>query len=251
MTIASEITRLQWVRSDIRNSIIEKWVEVPSGAKYEDMPWYIGQIQQGKSWYELFTPASVVVDNAVWDKYGSYMYESLWDTVSPDWGTYYHYCWYREDSSSAYETYKVGVLTKQALSNPGFTWWLTSIDERNVHYLTRVRSKRMKKAGNDVIFSLLYSEEYDSDWHSTSWRSETWYCVNITNTTSTTVNLWTISADSWWQYSQEDIDSIYTAWETSCWMASSEVLPSIGLTSLSLTSGTGNNYRAVTATLIV
>lgn len=44
MTIASEITRLQWAKSDIKTSIENKGVAVPSSTKLDDYAPYIDQI---------------------------------------------------------------------------------------------------------------------------------------------------------------------------------------------------------------
>ena len=49
MTIASEITRLQWAKASARTSIINKGVSVPANASVEDYHTYIDQIQQGAS----------------------------------------------------------------------------------------------------------------------------------------------------------------------------------------------------------
>ena len=45
MTIASEIQRLQWAKSDMQISIWNKWVIVPNSAKLDEYAWYIDQIQ--------------------------------------------------------------------------------------------------------------------------------------------------------------------------------------------------------------
>jgi len=47
MTIASEITRLQWAKATARTSIINKGVDVPASASIEDYHTYIDQIQKG------------------------------------------------------------------------------------------------------------------------------------------------------------------------------------------------------------
>lgn len=54
MTIASEITRLQWAKADARTSIINKWVDVPANASVEDYHTYIDQIKTS-SWIWTFT----------------------------------------------------------------------------------------------------------------------------------------------------------------------------------------------------
>jgi hypothetical protein len=247
MTIASEITRLQWAKADIKASIESKWVEVPASAKLDTYDDYISQIQ-GSTWYELFTPSTLIIEDAVYNSNGGVRWmENMWDTLSPDWNTYYHYIWYEDDSSTAYETYKIWVVTKRAWQNLWFTQGLTAIDERNVHWLQRVTSTRMKKDANNVYFSVLYIEEYDSDWHSVSWRTATYYCCNITNTTAQTVTLWTIPADG--SETQAQIDTMYTAWGNSCWMTSSDVIGSLGLTSISLPRWSSSSRYNVQATI--
>lgn len=54
MTIASEIQRLQWAKSDMQTSIWNKWVVVPNTAKLDEYAWYIDQIQQGSSSWLLY-----------------------------------------------------------------------------------------------------------------------------------------------------------------------------------------------------
>ncbi len=51
MTIASEISRLQTAKADIKSSIEWKWVTVPSSAKLDSYDDYIDQIEQGW-WYD-------------------------------------------------------------------------------------------------------------------------------------------------------------------------------------------------------
>lgn len=45
MTIASQITRLQWAKSSIKTSIQNKWVTVPNNAKIDTYASYIDQIE--------------------------------------------------------------------------------------------------------------------------------------------------------------------------------------------------------------
>lgn len=47
MSIASEITRLQGVKSDILRAIADKGVEVPSGSRLADCPGLIASISGG------------------------------------------------------------------------------------------------------------------------------------------------------------------------------------------------------------
>lgn len=52
MTIASEITRLQTAKADIKTAIQGKWVSVPASAKLDTYDTYINQIVTG-SWSEI------------------------------------------------------------------------------------------------------------------------------------------------------------------------------------------------------
>ena len=59
MTIASEITRLQWAKASAKTSIENKGVSVPASAKVDDYHTYIDQIQQGDGgilawWLKLY-----------------------------------------------------------------------------------------------------------------------------------------------------------------------------------------------------
>lgn len=93
----------------------------------------------------------------------------------------------------------------------------------------------------------MYTDEYDSNWQDLNWRSITYYCLNITNTSGNVVNLWSIAGDSKAQYDQAKIDEIYKKREESCWMKSWETLQSLWLTSLWFTSN--KNYFNLVATI--
>lgn len=64
MTIASEITRLQWAKADIKTSIENKGVTVPSSASIDEYSWYIDQIQ---SWD--VPPMSITWPQVYWGIY--------------------------------------------------------------------------------------------------------------------------------------------------------------------------------------
>lgn len=61
MTIASEITRLQWAKATARTSIINKWVDVPVSASVEDYHTYIDQINTGGVFMDSLKLAGYVV----------------------------------------------------------------------------------------------------------------------------------------------------------------------------------------------
>ena len=251
MTIASEITRLQWAKTDIKSSIEWKWVSVPSNAKLDTYDTYIDQIRTWMWWLEVFLPESIAVLDTIRNTNADpWIRDYIFDTISADESTYYQYFWYRDDTSTANRSFKVWILYKSPTTNPWFTQWLTVETEWNNDSITRVVSKRMKKSWNDVICSVLYTMEHDSSRQTPSWRTKRYSCVNMTNNTWTAVTLWTISGDSWWQYSDEDVQRMYQLREESCGLTSSDVLPSSNLTTLSFRqTATGSSTFDLIATI--
>lgn len=65
MTIASEITRLQWAKSDIKTSIEGKWISVPSNAKLDSYSGYIDQITQWSPNFNWF-PVKCYLSRYAW-----------------------------------------------------------------------------------------------------------------------------------------------------------------------------------------
>ena len=61
MTIASEITRLQWAKADIKTAIEWKWVTVPSSAKLDSYDDYIDQIQSWGWWWVWSSATTMTV----------------------------------------------------------------------------------------------------------------------------------------------------------------------------------------------
>lgn len=244
MTIASEITRLQWAKSDIKTSIENKWVSVPSSAKLDTYSWYIDQIKTWMWWLEVFIPQTLIIIDAISNSNASPgMRETIYDWYSLEEDAYYHYFWYRDDDDTAEDWYKIWAISKTAWTDLQFHTWFASYRNGDNNSYTRIVSRRMKKSWDNVIVSVLWTNEYDRDWHYPDGRNMTYYCTNMTNTTGATETLWTIYADSWWQYSQADIDSMYAAWTTSCWMTSSDVLTPLWLTSISFPQAATGSYR--------
>jgi hypothetical protein len=66
MSIASEITRLQGVKSDILTAIADKGVTVPAGSALDDCPGLIGDIEQGGGGLVLPELTEVQIGNQVW-----------------------------------------------------------------------------------------------------------------------------------------------------------------------------------------
>lgn len=72
MTIASEITRLQWAKATARTSIENKWVTVPVSASVEDYHTYIDQIQQWVPTADYNTVVSVGKWASIWYPHVNY-----------------------------------------------------------------------------------------------------------------------------------------------------------------------------------
>lgn len=96
MTIASEITRLQWAKATARTSIINKWVAVPVEAKLDTYHDYIDQINTTWNilwWLRLYDVrvsskdgSPDISDNISWKEWGNYYWCCLcsleWDSAN-------------------------------------------------------------------------------------------------------------------------------------------------------------------------
>lgn len=86
MTIASEITRLQWAKADIKASIEGKWVPVATNAKLDDYSSYVDQIDT--SWW---------VPWIIWSSPVRSMIKTVWNYQER-----YHILWYLSYSVGNY-----------------------------------------------------------------------------------------------------------------------------------------------------
>lgn len=252
MTIASEIQRLQTAKANIKTAIQNKGVSVPSSAKLSDMNTYINNIYTGVPWEDLLLPASIQCQDVIRNtEHGVWFHGTIWDTLSPDWNTYYHYHWY-ESSEDSSDEYHVWLMTKQKWQNPVFST-LFSVDEWNYYYhsLNYDADVRMKKEGSNLVLSLLYYDDYDSNGWASSWwtLTRTYYYVNITNgAVTSTWNLWTITAVNR-GFIDTDIAAKYAARETACWLTSANKISNLGLTSLSYDRWSQSYLYTLTATI--
>lgn len=234
MTIASEITRLQWAKADIKTSIENKGVAVPSATKLDDYAPYIDQIDTGVvAW--LFTPVTLsstfYMNSALFDS-------DLWDAVKADNSEYYRYFRFRERTSSTEDFWHVWIFTKKHHANQVFTYNSGGAEEPTSGTLQH-ELFRMKKDGNDIKASVLYYSKRTGE-------NYNWYCYNITNSTvSSPVSLGSTPSGSSWPST-----AILEAWTTSCWITAEESIPSINATSMNITRQEAWVYSAV-ATLNV
>ena len=235
MTIASEIQRLQGAKADIKTAIENKWVSVPAETTLSWYSSYIDAIDTG-SIDAIFMPASIVIPDAFYNKkYRVDIPANWWDTYTADENTYYHYFRVRDDSTTAYSDYHLCVRIKTPWNDPTIVESQAYGTDR---FSWRAVDWRMKRSGNNIIYSALYYEFTSS----TSSAKDHYYCINATNSTfSSVVNCWII----------EDIwrDAVYNNWTNSCWITDSESLAAMWKTSLSITSSGSSNYYDLRATI--
>lgn len=83
MTVASEIERLQWAKSDIKTSIEGKWVTVPASAKLDTYSCYIDQIKAPD--YSCWTLAYWLKATTPLNWYSNYWLWLQYSEVTEDW----------------------------------------------------------------------------------------------------------------------------------------------------------------------
>lgn len=241
MTIASEITRLQTAKSNIKTSIEWKWVTVPSNITLSSYPAYIDAIDTG-SIDGIFTPASFTIENAVQNtKWWVGVRADLWDIATADMQTYRHYFWVTDPDSTAYDSRYVYCWVKNPWSNPYMTWRLAWVvdSSSNYHIRTLDRAMRMKRVWNSSVkVSSLISDWYRASW---SWQMTNCsrYCFNGTDSSWEVVSLWLTTSTS-------DITSeVLAARTTSCWITAEESVVSIWKTSMSFYHDSGSKYNLI------
>lgn len=120
MTIASEITRLQWAKADIKTAIESKWVTVPANAKLDTYDDYIWQIQ---TWWALTSGLSVAYKSTWW-----YFWPSCWAPLSFEEGGKY-YCifpWIQMEKSWYNSYFWMGTYRKlEAGQDLEYGWRVT------------------------------------------------------------------------------------------------------------------------------
>lgn len=246
MTIASEITRLQWAKADIKTAIEWKWVSVPSSAKLDSYAWYIGNISTG-TFESIFIPSSyILADNIRNTNRWVGVKADIWDIVTADESVYYHYLWVTDPQTTAHDFWRVYAWRKVPWQNPTFVP-LGWIDEWNWYYYSTTLNRwiRMKKSWtSSVMMSSLVRKWY---WSSGSWSmtSNAWYCINVTDTTSQVVTLMTGRHDEWSAVPADVLE----AWTNSCWITAAESIASIWKTSISIARWSEQYLFTVTATL--
>ena len=228
MTIASEITRLQEAKAEIKAWIEWKW-SVPNDIKLDVYNTYIDQIDI-RSW-GLFEPLTYVIPDIRQTIGNLQIRADGWDIINADDSKYFHYFWLRKDSTTAYQDFHLAVLIKEKWADAIYA---VSDAKWTDRFWFRPVEWRMKRVWNNIIYSALYYE-YTSG---TSSAKDHYYSITATNSTFSGVqDCWII--DDIWQA------AVYANWENNCWITAGESLASINKTTLTLPGTWGNEWKLV------
>lgn len=211
MTIASEITRLQWAKWDIRISIWNKWVSVPSSAKLDDYSAYIDQIQQG-SWDDILSYFSGIL-SVDWDMI--YISRSdgvnnrYWDYSWTDWNNLlmakpYEYEDYSSTGHSQIYT-NVDLIALPKWATAPITWWFTMY---TWWWYTTTQIKYYYINWNKIRFYWSTGEYTDYYWcKEVTFDGTAWSIQDIWWDGTTPANIWwnedilyssVVGSTSWW-----------------------------------------------------
>ena len=208
MTIASEITRLQWAKSDARTSIQAKGVSVPASAKLDTYHNYIDQIQQWD--WGVLEWGLVLYNRRVSNKDGVPRIKS---TVSwTEWNKYYGCTVYGLEWSTAsslesgvYTYRKVDTTNDMAYTMNNVTWdqssgiyeeasnatfWKNWTDMKIIFFVDSTRT-----SNRYYCYQAIWDyKNTGTTTNSLIWRGETTnlsnYSVDLTGYTQITTSSW-------------------------------------------------------------
>lgn len=233
MTIASEITRLQWAKSDARTSIINKWVDVPANATIDTYHNYIDQID---TWIVdgIFVPASF--SNGIYASVFATMSSDIWDLIVADNSEYIHYFWVTDPKTTAYDSWYIYAWIKAPLNNPTvvkITWSEINGDGPSIREINVLNRMKQNWASGVKVSSLMRANGSHTPIY--------WSCTNVTDTTATRVNLWQ-TPEGVWTPSAE----ILEAWTQSCGITEEESISALWKTTMSITGASHDYYVIAT-----
>lgn len=134
MSIATEISRLQQAKADLRTAIQAKGVTVPAAAKLDDYDTYVGQISGGGGGAVLTPTAGdyPVVGNGGLGGGGSNLTSTGISVTIPVSGTYrFKWCAFRRNNSTSYtwssRLYRTRSGSTAAIGTENTSWTSTYI----------------------------------------------------------------------------------------------------------------------------
>lgn len=208
MTIASEITRLQWAKADIKTSIEWKGVSVPSAAKLDAYSSYIDQIVQWGSWMNWIKLRDVFVGNSQASLQGG----SIMSWVQND--TPYGCALYAWNQSSSSVTYHLYTFRKTS-ANDDVTYTLNSSTSfSTAHYWTQIKNPSFWKNWTRCKAFFFIVTDYNSGW-------DKLFECGWDYTTSNSATITQIASGTSLNLSDYDVDlDGYTQMTTTEWVAS-------------------------------
>ena len=199
MTVASEITRLQSAKANIKTAIENKWVEVPSSAKLDVYDEYINQIHQGSdfSWTARYV---AVLDTNIPDAsrlssslswwilwYKGWKWLCHWSTwwwyyiwICSYWWTWYDY-WYFDSRYTLVRQWRNDPLTGRLYLETSYNWWWWDIIEAtelvNSWYWYNSSTKISRNDGSIIgvlNWQLVYNYYWYANYFQLAWPTTKW-----------------------------------------------------------------------------
>lgn len=183
MTVASEITRLQTAKADIRTAIQSKWVTVPASAKLDTYDDYIAQIQTGSAILNSM-PIRYCMSYTANSGYRS----GIWCPVAFIYGDYMFWTMYGSSYNSSVDYFEWNFMVYKA-------WW-SDIKYRNVTSSSTRDARYWKTWWYSVNWDLITIWVWYSGSSSGSWPFST-----LTATFNMSTGEWTGS----WTWSTADL----------------------------------------------
>lgn len=194
MTIASEITRLQWAKADIKTAIQGKWVTVPASAKLDTYDDYISQIKTIDD-----SPIGVAWTVTYWGLYGVGRYQDIWWL---DWCVSY----------AVWDVVLIWYVGNRQTSD--------NYDQKDVHFVRRKEWQPRKEWGADMWAGTSYS--FYNEWIYLT-KEDNWASYLLTafaRYSTSGTNDWryrgqiryTVATDTFTALAVEDSSSINNPW---------------------------------------
>lgn len=185
MTIASEITRLQWAKSDARTSIINKGVDVPASAKLDTYHNYIDLIET--TW-------------ATWLLSWAWLMYHRWGSESNPCNISWYYSWVEDDKLYWLLVGNQGVKTSSTIYYWGV--WVRHVPWSSTEYIS------------DLSWQSYARHTSARGWYfiknTTAWIVRG-YCLEPADYTSNWVYTYQIE----YNYKNNTIDTtLYSTWES-------------------------------------
>lgn len=200
MTIASEITRLQWAKADIKTAIETKWVPVPSNAKFDTYDEYILQIPTWEWLINWLTLANRQISGRDSSP------RIYWIASFEEWWKYYWcnlYMWYNRSSNVDY--FSIYYYIKQSWSDVAYYQYETAWVSDNTYWNINRYWYYKKDSWTEVMaIYILLNSRLNYECYSFQW--------DYLNNSITHKSWWTLS-----EYSSLADFWIDLSWYTALW----------------------------------